>query len=136
MQHGSVSHGVDLGAKKRHLSDSSAAGELHVAKKNEAEGVILQLRCRDFAKIRPPTVSSEIPEFVGIDYKITPLRDSMKLECSEVAAKLVQKLNQLDCKELVVGRFEEKVVVKGVVHGIEIGEEEVVKGDFSMESSS
>ena len=39
MQPGSINHGVDLGAKKRHLSESSSEGEAHVAKKMEADRV-------------------------------------------------------------------------------------------------
>ena len=44
MLHGSVSHGVDCGAKKRSLSETSEEGEVHVAKKMEGERVTLIVR--------------------------------------------------------------------------------------------
>ena len=93
----------------------------------EADRVILQLRCRNYeiTKIRPLRVSCEISGLIGNDFKITLFRDSLKLEC----------LEQLDSKDLVVGRFEEKVLIKGVVHRIKIGDEEVLKSDFSVEGS-
>ena len=81
-------------------------------------------------------VSSNISGLIGNGYKITPLRDSLKLECLESAAKLIKYLKQLDSKDLVVGQFEEKVMIKSVVHGIELGDEEMLKSDFSVDGSA
>ena len=41
-------------------------------------------------------MSSEIFDLIGTDYKIVQMRDSLKLECTEKAARVVQRLKLLD----------------------------------------
>ena len=57
----------------------------------------------EITKILPARVNREISKLTGNDYKITPLRDSLKLECSESAARLIRNFKHLDSKDLVVG---------------------------------
>ena len=81
MQHGSANHGVSN--RKRSLTETAGEGETHVAKKVEADRALFQLRCKEYeiTKSSALRVSREISWFVSTDYKVTPLRDCLKLEC-------------------------------------------------------